>query len=72
MLRNYPALLDDLFNSYLFRWTISFQPLPPPVGTAACRQRSWHAPFIEFSFATLLASQPNERYRAVAAPHNGD
>ena len=40
LLRNYQVLPDDQFNSYLFRWTTSFQPLPPPIGTAACKQRS--------------------------------
>ena len=47
---------DDQFISHLIRWTTSLQPLPPPFGTAACRQRSWDAPFVESSFATLLAS----------------
>ena len=37
LLRNYQVLPDDQFTSYLFRWTTSFQPLPPPVGTAACK-----------------------------------
>ena len=64
---------DDQFNSYLFHWTTSFQPLPTPVGTAACRQCSCDAPFIESSFITLLASQPAEhnwaRLLAAAAPH---
>ena len=64
---------DDQFNSYLFHWTTSFQPLPTPVGTAACRQCSCDAPFIESSFITLLASQPAEHNRArllaAAAPH---
>ena len=76
LLRNCQVLPDDQFNSYLFRWTTSFQPLPPPVGTAACKQRSWNAPFVESSFATLLASQPDEynraRLLAAAAPHSGD
>ena len=47
LLRNYPALSDDQFNCYLFRWTTSFQLLPSPVGTAVCRQRSCDAPFVE-------------------------
>ena len=76
LLRNCQVLPDDQFISYLFRWTTSFQPLPPPVGTAACKQRSWDAPFVESSFATLLASQPDEysraRLLAAAAPHGGD
>ena len=76
LLRNCQVLPDDQFNSYLFRWTTSFQSLPPPIGTAACKQRSWNAPFVESSFATLLASQPDEYNRAgliaVAAPHSGD
>ena len=76
MLHNCQVLPDDQFNSYLFRWTTSIQPLPPPVGTAACKQRSWDAPFVESSFATLLASQPDEynraRLLAAAAPHSGD
>ena len=37
LLRNCQVLPDDQFISYLFRWTTSFQPLPPPVGTAACK-----------------------------------
>ena len=52
LLRNCPALPDDQFSSYLFRWTTSFQPLPPPVGTAVCRQRSWDAPLL--SLRSLL------------------
>ena len=48
LLRYCPALPDDQFNSYLYRWTTSFQPLPPPVDTATCRQRFWDAPFVEF------------------------
>ena len=64
LLRYCPALPEDQFNSYLFHWTTSFQPLPPPVGIAACRQRSWDAPFVESSFATLLASQPDGHNRA--------
>ena len=76
LLRNCQALPDDQFNSYLLRWTTALQPLPPPVGTAACRQRFWDAPFVESSFATLLASQPDEhnqaRLLAAAAPHSGD
>ena len=76
LLRNCPALPDDQFNSYLLLWSTLFQPLPPPVGTAACKQRSWDAPFVESSFATLLASQPDEdnqaRLLAAAAPHSGD
>ena len=75
LLRKCQALPDDQFNSYLFRWTTSFHPLPPPVGTTACTQRFWDAPFVEFSFATLLASQPDEynraRLLAAAAPHSG-
>ena len=76
LLRNCQALPDYQCNSYLFRWTTSFQPLPPSVGTAACKQRSWDAPFVESSFATLLASQPDELNRArlvaAAASHSGD
>ena len=56
LLRNCQVLPDDQFNSYLFRWTTSFQPLPPPIGTAASKQHSWDAPFAESSFAILLAS----------------
>ena len=76
LLRNYPPLPNDQFNSYLLRWTISFQPLPSPVGTAACRQLSWNAPFVESSFATLLISQLDEHNRArllaAAALHSKD
>ena len=76
LLRNCQILPDVQFNSYLFRWTTSFQPLPPPVGTAARKQRSWDAPFVKSSFATLLASQPDEynqaRLLATAAPYSGD
>ena len=36
-LRNCQVLSDDQFNSDLFRWTTSFQPLLSPVGTAACK-----------------------------------
>ena len=72
LLRNCPVLPDDLFKSYLFRWTTLFQPLPLPSGNAACRQHSWDAPFIESLPATLLASQPDEHNRtrllAAAAP----
>ena len=57
LLRNCPASPDDQFKNYLFRWTTSLQPLPLLVGTVACRQRSWNAPLVESSFATLLASQ---------------
>ena len=64
LLRNCPALPDDQFNSYIFRWTASFQPLQLSVGTAAYKQRSWDAPFVESSFANLLASQPGEHNRA--------
>ena len=76
LLRNSQILPDDQFNSYLFCWTTSFQPLPPPVGTAACKQLSWDAPFVESSFVTLLASQPDEynraRLLAATVPHSGD
>ena len=76
LLLNSQALLDEQFNSYLFRWKTSFLPLQPPVGTTACRQRSWNAPFVESSFATLLAFQSDEHNRtrllAAAAPHSGD
>ena len=76
LFRNCQALPDDQFNSYLFLWTTSFQPLSPPVGTAARKQRSWNAPFVESSFATLLAFQPDEHKRTrlliAAAPHSGD
>ena len=64
LLRNFQVLPDDQFNSYLFRWTTSFHQLPPPTGTAACKQHSWYAPFVESSFATLLSSQPDEYNRA--------
>ena len=60
LIRNCPTLLDDLFNSYLFRWTTSFQPLLPPVSTAACKQSFWDTPLVESLFAILLASQPDE------------
>ena len=50
-------MINLTVRSYLFRWTTSFQPLSPPVGFAACKQRSWVAPFVESSFATLLAYQ---------------
>ena len=76
LLRNCQVLPGDQFNSYLFHWTTLFQPLPPPVGTAASKQRSRDAPFVESSFATLLASQPDKynraRLLAAAAPHNVD
>ena len=75
LFRNCPALPDDQFNCYLFRWTASFQPLSPPVCTADCSQRSWNVPFVKSSFTTLLASQPDEHNRArliaAVAPHSG-
>jgi hypothetical protein len=70
------AALDIHHNDMLATWTSTFQPLPPPTGILAFKQRSWDQPSVDTSFAMLLASQPDEyhhaRLLAVAAPHSGD
>jgi hypothetical protein len=70
------AALDIHYTDMLATWTSTFQPLPPPTGILAFKQRSWDQPSVDTSFATLLASQPDDYHRArllaVAAPHSGD
>ena len=53
LLRTCPALPDNQFNSYLFCWTISFQPLPSSVDTVSY---SLDAPLFYWAFVSYFIS----------------
>ena len=76
LLCNCPRLPDDKFNCFLLRWRALFKLLPSPAGTATCKQHFRDAPYVESSFVTLLASQPDENNQAcllaAAALNSGD
>ena len=76
LLRNCPELPNTDFDNIVQFWMTSFQPSPSSSGPAADKQSSWDKPFVESSFASLLASQPDDynraRLLAASAPHSVD
>ena len=77
LLRNCTESLPDLyFDQMLASWCDRFQPLPPPTGILAAKQRAWDKLSIDATFSTLLASQTDDYHKArllaVCSAHSGD
>jgi hypothetical protein len=67
---------DSHFDNALAVWCDLHQPIPPPTGILASKQRLWDNPSVEATFASLLASQQDDYHKArllaVSATHSGD